>query len=114
MSTAGSPITAGPLKWSDIASCSSPVSEFLFDQALEGVEPGHEQILAALHLDERGKIEQEGLLCAGDEQLRTFAADTVDGVLLVWIESDELAAFHPFALHELEMPLDICLDEQIY
>jgi hypothetical protein len=46
--------------------------------------------------------------------LRTFAACDVDRVLVVWIESDELAALHPFFLQQFELPLDDDLDEEIY
>src|SRR5580704_3934937 len=53
------------------------------------------------------------MLGAGHGQLRTISADTVDRVLLAGIESDEVAALHPFLLDELELPFDIGLNEQI-
>ena len=45
--------------------------------------------------------------------MRTFAADAIDRVLFIRIESDELAAFHPFFLDEFELPFDIGLYEQV-
>jgi hypothetical protein len=53
------------------------------------------------------------LFGSGHNHLRAFAADTVDWVLVVWIESDELAAFHPFALNELELSFNVGLDEEL-
>src|SRR5690349_19835210 len=100
MSTAGSPMTAGPLKWSDIARNSFPASEAPFNDAVQRVQPWHGQVFATLRSDGRGQIEQKRLLGAGHQHLRAFAADTVDRVLLVWIEADEFSAFHPFLLHE--------------
>src|ERR1700751_1584845 len=113
MSTAGSPITAGPLKWSDIVLSSFPVSEFLLDDAIQRIQTGHEQVFPALHDDERRKIEGERPLGARSGHLRTFAARAGDRVLLGWIESDELAALHPFFLHELKLPLNIGVDENV-
>jgi hypothetical protein len=37
----------------------------------------------------------------------------VDRVLVIWIESDELAALHPFFLQKFELSLDDDLDEEI-
>ena len=114
MSTAGSPMTAGPLKWSDIVLASLPAaSELLFDDALERIQAGHEQVFATLHSDEGGKVEEEGSFGAGNRQLRAFTAGPDDRVLLARIESDELGALHPFVLHKLELPFDVRLDEQL-
>jgi hypothetical protein len=39
---------------------------------------------------------------------------TLIGSWSFWIESDELAALHPFFLQKFELPLDDDLDEEIY
>ena len=87
--------------------------KFLLDQTLESLKPRHEEILAAFYFDEGRQIEKERLLRAGNGHLRAFAASTVQGILLVWIESHELAAVHPFLLDKLELPLDVGLNHEL-
>ncbi len=113
MSTAGSPITAGPLKWSDILVASCNVQNRCSIKPSSAFSPGTNRYSPPFTLTKVGRSNRNGRLAPGTGHLRTFAADAVDRVLLVRIEPDELAALHPFVLHELELPFDVGLDEQV-
>src|ERR1700751_5648478 len=98
MSADGSSITAGPLKWSDMVNPLAGASKSLLDQALKRLDPRNEQVFATLYYDEGREIEEERKLGPWDRHLRSFAANAIDRVLFIRIESDELSTFHPFVL----------------
>src|ERR1700674_2196441 len=63
----------------------------LFDDASSSFRPGTNRYSPPFTFTNVGRSNRKGCL-ARDRQLRTFAACDVDRVLVVWIESDELAA----------------------
>jgi hypothetical protein len=89
------------------------LEQTLLDDASSSFRPGTNRYSPPFTFTNVGRSNRKGCL-ARDRHLRTFAACDVDRVLVVWIESDELAALHPFFLQKFELPLDDDLDEEIY
>src|ERR1700719_2710329 len=89
------------------------LGQTLLDDASSSFRPGTNRYSPLFTFTNVGRSNRKGCL-ARDRHLRTFAACDVDRVLVVWIESDALAALHPFFLQKFELPLDDDLDEEIY